>query len=187
MKSVLLSIKPKYCKLIANGKKTIEIRKNRPKLETPFKCYIYCTKVKERFQYDHIIEYLDELYRLPNGEIKYGWSGELMCYEGYGKDNFLNGKIIGEFICNKIVEICYGIEEGVYFDGEWQDGFPSNGKGNNPTCLSFIELEQYLKDEEGYGWHISNLKIYDKPKELSELHIQRPPQSWCYVNERETK
>lgn len=44
MKSILQSIKPKYCELIAAGKKTIEVRKTRPKLETPFKVYIYCTK-----------------------------------------------------------------------------------------------------------------------------------------------
>lgn len=44
MKSVLISIQPKWCELIANGKKTIEIRKTMPKIETPFKCYIYCTK-----------------------------------------------------------------------------------------------------------------------------------------------
>ena len=42
MKSILLSIKPKYVELIASGEKTIEVRKSRPKLETPFKCYIYC-------------------------------------------------------------------------------------------------------------------------------------------------
>ena len=46
MKSVLISIKPKWCELIANGKKTVEVRKSRPKIETPFKCYIYCTKIK---------------------------------------------------------------------------------------------------------------------------------------------
>lgn len=44
MKSVLISIKPRWCGLIANGQKTVEIRKNRPTLETTFKCYIYCTK-----------------------------------------------------------------------------------------------------------------------------------------------
>lgn len=42
-KSVLISIRPKWCELIASGEKTIEVRKTRPKLETPFKCYIYCT------------------------------------------------------------------------------------------------------------------------------------------------
>ena len=39
-KSVLISIQPKWCELIASGKKTIEVRKTAPKLETPFKCYI---------------------------------------------------------------------------------------------------------------------------------------------------
>ena len=57
----------------------------------------------------------------------------------------------------------------------------------------------YFKySEEGkhyiYGWHISNLLIYDQPRELSEFtglrtfkggfelrKIDRPPQSWCYV------
>ena len=46
MKSVLISIRPKWCELIASGKKTIEVRKTRPNIETPFKCYIYCTKPK---------------------------------------------------------------------------------------------------------------------------------------------
>lgn len=48
-KSVLISIQPKWCALIADGWKTVEIRKNRPNLATPFKVYIYCTKDKEDF------------------------------------------------------------------------------------------------------------------------------------------
>lgn len=36
-KAVLISIKPLYCELIANGEKTIEVRKTRPKLELPFR------------------------------------------------------------------------------------------------------------------------------------------------------
>ena len=47
-KAVLMSIQPKWCALIADGWKTVEIRKNRPKLKTPFKVYIYCTKNKEK-------------------------------------------------------------------------------------------------------------------------------------------
>ena len=43
-KAVLISINPKWCELIASGKKTVEVRKSRPKLETPFKCYIYQTQ-----------------------------------------------------------------------------------------------------------------------------------------------
>ena len=37
MKAVLLSIRPNWCKLIWSGMKTIEVRKNRPNLKTPFK------------------------------------------------------------------------------------------------------------------------------------------------------
>ena len=48
-KSVLISIQPEWCKLIANERKTLEIRKSRPKQETPFKVYIYCTKDKKDF------------------------------------------------------------------------------------------------------------------------------------------
>ena len=42
-KSVLISIRPEWCQKIASGEKTIEVRKKRPKLAPPFKCYIYCT------------------------------------------------------------------------------------------------------------------------------------------------
>lgn len=45
-KAVLISIRPKWVEKIANGEKTIEVRKTKPKLETPFKCYIYCTLPK---------------------------------------------------------------------------------------------------------------------------------------------
>ena len=40
--AVLISIRPKWCEKIIGGEKTIEVRKTRPKLQTPFKCYIYC-------------------------------------------------------------------------------------------------------------------------------------------------
>ena len=73
MKSVLISIKPKYCELIASGKKTVEIRKTRPKIEPPFKCYIYCTKPSKKYQTVSGCMVLndDELFKLPNGKIKY--------------------------------------------------------------------------------------------------------------------
>lgn len=65
-KSVLISIQPKWCELILSGKKTVEVRKNRPRLETPFKCYIYQTKGKERLL--DILKDGDENY----GEIYHG-------------------------------------------------------------------------------------------------------------------
>ena len=51
MKSVLISIQPKWVEKICRGEKTIEVRKSRPKLETPFKVYIYQTKSKENSIY----------------------------------------------------------------------------------------------------------------------------------------
>ena len=50
-KAVLISIQPKWCELIASGKKTVEVRKTKPKLETPFKCYIYATRPKNWFRF----------------------------------------------------------------------------------------------------------------------------------------
>ena len=43
VKAVLISIKPKWCDLIRRGRKTVEVRKTCPKLEVPFKVYIYET------------------------------------------------------------------------------------------------------------------------------------------------
>lgn len=198
--SVLISIQPKWCELIANGQKTVEIRKTKPKIKSPFKCYIYCTKARERFSHGGIGETLDDLYRMPSGEIKFGYSGELMCCEQpYSKDNFLNGKVIGEFICDCIED--YSL---------WEHDYPSLLRHINlyaGTNGDYKFLDSYLKGEKCcYGWHISDLVIYDEPKRLGdfkktcdrendccvcrrwnfnnldcESEIKRAPQSWCYA------
>lgn len=185
MKAVMISIRPEWCAMIANGRKTIEVRKTKPKLETPFKCYIYCTKPKRRFTHGGLVDYTDELYRLPNGEIRFGYSGELMLYPGeYSKDNFLCGKVIGEFVCDKILDIFISSSD----PNMKPLPFPCTG-------LTDKQIMDYLGNGvTGYGWHISELKIYDKPKELREFcrmektkewafpqRITKPPQSWCYV------
>lgn len=156
MKSVLMSINPKYCELIAAGKKTIEVRKTRPKIETPFKCYIYCTK---------------EFYRKG---------------DGYFQGKYC-GKVIGEFDCNII--------EGGYLISPWGDFIQKE------TCLTYAEINKYAGNKPLWSWHISDLVIYDNPKELSKFAnkssqfifsndgvlvykgMTRPPQSWCYVEE----
>lgn len=182
-KAVMLSIRPKWVEKIANGEKTIEVRKTKPKLETPFKCYIYCTLPK----YPHE-DYIATDYPRP---------------QFYG-----GGKVIGEFTCERIALIAY--------DGGrlW---CPTNAAFSPATCLSQAEIIAYIGDKgRCYGWHISNLKIYDAPKKLGEfwrncleyselstncwscenvcgdgdetdcntdgrLYLRRPPQSWCYV------
>lgn len=154
-KAVLISIRPEWCEKIASGKKTIEVRKSRPKIETPFRCYIYCTKPK-KYSSD-VSLYTDELYRLPSGEIKYGSSVELSSFpDQWNKDNFLSGKIIGEFICDRIVKA----ECGQY----------CRLLSTLYTQIPPQELFNYANYKPVYGWHISDLLIYDKPKELSEFH-----------------
>ena len=51
------------------------------------------------------------------------------------------------------------------------------------SCLDYDDMVDYLGNKDGYGWHISDLKIYDKPLLLSELGVNRPPQSYMYVEE----
>ena len=187
MRAVLISIQPKWCELIANGKKTVEVRKTSPKLDTPFKCYIYCTlPPKSEFFWHHdeeghrtLGEYANELIRLQDGRIVYDY-GMRLCVDPedrpYSQDNFLCKKVIGEFVCDCIDDM-RNVEQ-------------------KPTCLTVDEWLKYTDGHKGivYGWHISDLVIYDKPKELSEFSkygfdhpvwLKRPPQSWCYVEKRD--
>lgn len=175
MKAILMSIRPKWCELIINNKKTIEVRKTKPQISVPFKCYIYCTKPSKKYQTVCGCMTLnsDELYKHPQQGIKYGNSIELMGCDDYGKDNFLNGKVIGEFVCDSISKCD--------IDGlKWWDMLEHVLR---LSCLEMEELQKYVGNDEFYGWHISDLKIYDKPKELSVFNLTRSPQSWCYVEE----
>lgn len=158
MKAVLISIRPKWCELIASGKKTVEVRKTKPKLETPFKCYIYCTNSGK-------------------GLIK----GDKATTINYVAKN--GGKVIGEFICDRVFQ---------YATGNCVDGIDiSDDDMIAMSCLTKDELHRYETSAEPkenciylvglYGWHINDLVIYDRPKELNELGLNRPPQSWCYV------
>lgn len=146
MKSVLISVPPEQCELIASGKETILMTKTGPKINTPFKCYIYEAKVQSDMP-----TFIDE-----DGHILY--SGR--------------GQVIGKFVCDMIERF------------------------EKRICLC--------------GWHISDLKIYNKPKELGEFkkinrecwyadlgllkrdcyecknadcYVSRPPRSWRYVEE----
>lgn len=185
MKSVLLSIRPKWCGLIASGMKTLEVRKTKPNIPTPFKCYIY------------------------------------QCLPKCGDWNDRDGRVIGEFVCDKI---------DVLFN---TSGNPTNYMTKilpsilKNSALPYNEFQRYVGSRSPrndiFGWHISDLKIYDKPKELRKFrkvckyrnddgscryyeidcdckkydfnsdgsvnlvkcvdYIGRPPQSWCYVEE----
>jgi predicted transcriptional regulator len=196
MKAVLISIRPQWCELIASGKKTVEVRKTKPKLETPFKVFIYCTADTVK----HIV------------------------FDEYGcrQIELVPQRVIGEFVCDKIFEIATDFNVHDELPGSpvetwltWEEApeeYDTTEALEKATCLSLDEISSYMGAADcAYGWHISNLQIYDKPKPLSEfrrpcdnelyceecgmysenrnrcgngaLQLTRPPQSWCYVEE----
>ena len=193
-KSILQSIKPQYCELIAKGKKTIEVRKTRPKLDVPFKVYIYCTKGKLALLRDD---------KDAEEQYKYDYWDFAEFHQRNGME-MLGGKVIGEYVCDRIEPKYCANGIATYYENE------------QGTCLSNTELQMYADGVKPlYFWHISDLKIYDKPKELSEFHkpcinpgmricelcefadfentdvlfprcinvLIHPPQSWCCVEE----
>lgn len=182
MKAVLLSIRPNFCKLIWSGMKTIEVRKNRPNLKTPFKVYIYCTGSDDWYM------------KLPKRWMKK-----------------MNGKVIGEFTCDKIDKL---VHVGTMMDINiltLEGWYKPAGELLQAACLTEKTAKKYLQGRNGYGWHISNFKLYEEPVRLNDfwaiqpcVHrgdcctchrwdaeklicrgevfgIERPPQSWYYV------
>lgn len=188
MKSVLISTRPQWVEKICHkigedetGKaiyeKRIEVRKTAPK-EVPFKAYIYETQG----QYIKFIH---------GAHTKYGYG----C-----------GKVIGEFVCDKVEKLEEHIEQGGLY-------YILSDTFNEQAQLDNWELHDYGKGKTLYGWHISDLKIYDKPKELGDFKkhchykdrnsyclaneceyysdwtgiccnwVERPPLSWCYVED----
>lgn len=194
-KAVMISIRPKWCEKIVNGNKTIEVRKTRPKINTPFKCYIYCT-IGGR---DLNIPISQE--RLMRDYLETGSMKSLNCPLG-------NGKVIGEFTCDRIDEY----DDDTIFSFRHEDYARWNDFGLDRACMHPEDFQNYADGKWLYGWHISDLKIYDTPKELIEFHtwkkckscsksgyestaciydencmipaaITKAPQSWCYVEE----
>ena len=204
-KAILISIRPEWCRKIMDGQKTIEVRKTRPKMNPPFKCYIYCTQsadmlwiLKERERSLHPDKIADVFKAAKCGGA----------YRG-------NGKVIGELVCDRIDTLLSANEPyGIY---DIDDDYVFQ------TCLEYGALWDYGNGKALYGWHISNLKIYNEPKALNEFTaacryknddgtcpsrriacsfqrydynpdgsintvecgntIRRPPQSWGYVEE----
>lgn len=189
-KAVLISIRPKWCEKIVNDEKTIEVRKTRPKLQTPFKCYIYCT-----MDHPYISVSCMELDKLNYRTNTVG-----RC----------NGKVIGEFTCDRIYKIDKDSTDFLFKAGGLSV-YKQAAEKKCGLCVAMTddELHGYLGHCQGYGWHISDLLIYDQPRELTafqracknswycescamywenngtcgnkSLQIRRPPQSWCYV------
>jgi predicted transcriptional regulator len=187
---ILISVRPEWVEKILNKEKLYEIRKSIPKCKLPCKVYIYCTKGKPL--------------------TSFGVKSDGFVFEK------LNGKVVAEFTLNTI-DYLVDVGGGVHYTDKDYNFLDLDNLRTN-SCLTDEQIYQYLglkKDSkyynDGYVWHIDNLKIYDKPKELrefgqrcdyaSEIHcrdclireswndcckvmikpLNRPPQSWCYV------
>ena len=227
MKSILISIKPEYCELIAKGEKTIEVRKTKPKIAPPFKVYIYCTKNGLKI-YSNENCYITDSLNILNSEAAKG-------FEKTSHFSKWNGKVIGEFVCdeiNLITQVGNMMSNKADYRAVSADGTLLPDNIFDFARLTKKEVAKYLDGGNGYTWHISDIVIYDKPKELSEFYVVdkeairkcknreqsyyaftdtgyikngflctanddwcfggckkktliRPPQSWCYVKERE--
>lgn len=148
MKAVYRSIKPYWLYLIFIGEKTIEVGKNFPKAEDWNKeVFLHCSKDMRSFK------------RIP--EKDRGWMQKYL------------GKCACKFVCNFIDRYLYGYcthpEIGMDYDcGDnwWEIADEDLEK----ACLTYEEFKMYaLGYEDIYGWHISDLVIYDKPRELGEF------------------
>lgn len=110
------------------------------------------------------------------------------------------GTVGARFVCDKVVKYEEHIEQGGLF-------YTLDYEFNEACQLDNWELHDYGKGKPLYAWHISELKIYDTPRELGWFRkpceyaredykcypdncarcpwntVTRPPQSWQYVEE----
>lgn len=162
-RAILISIRPEWVNKIISREKTVEVRKTRPNLEPPFRCYIYLTKQCKPFTCR------------TNG----GASGKRY-----------DGRVIAEFICTQIDEI-KPIEDDLYGIYDIDDDYLRKtclvdgamwgyGKGrvlygwNISDIRIFYPLPMELDDFTG---------VRASGTWLERYKIQRAPQSWCYVEE----
>ena len=140
MKAILMSIKPKWCEKIFSGEKTVEVRKTAPKLELPFKVYVYRTK--DKVGKAIINEVLNSVYG--------------------------GGKVVGEFVCDKVIKYGYDVISCAKFEVNGAYVKEEN-RYNAGACLSAEEMYEYSNGKTLCGWHITEPKLYEQPKELHEF------------------
>lgn len=141
MKAVMFSINPVWCRKIILGEKTVEVRKRFSEMRTPFKCYIYCT-----------LSGSNELFRNELcGDVAL-WNREKWADK--------KGMVIGEFVCDKLES----------FTTDYRMNKEQTHRLSKKSCIPFWDLVEYEGNAPClWGIHISDLVIYDQPKELSEF------------------
>lgn len=180
MKAILMSIKPRFAQLILGKTKTIEIRKRFPKDYVGW-VYIYHTKAKNPNE-----------WLIPAGAKR-------------TKENDCSGKVIARFWCDNVEEIKMNLGCDFFTKTLNEEEIKKQ------ACLNTTQLEEYLFTKIGnfkcaYAIHISQLEIFDTPKELNEFYgytdkkvewytglpkvrvltsLKKAPQSWQYIEVKE--
>lgn len=177
-KAVLISIRPKWCELIASGEKTIEVRKTRPNHTTPFKCYIYETKGFERVGND-------SLNCVIGGSGRGMVIGEFVCDAIYKIINVGNAFVVGKTAAetNRVaLAACLDF-------GDMHDYF--GHKGGQGWHVSKLEIYNEPKKLSEFrrpcheSLYCEGCAMWSEQRGCGNaaLQITRPPQSWCYVEE----
>jgi hypothetical protein len=164
MTQIMLSVRPEWCVKTLNRKVSVLVVKSVPHevlewfkdTSKPFsemEVFIYCTKGKElNFNaYENQWEYnIPKDKKLINPSI-----------------HNVNGKVCFEFVCDRVQEITSR-----KICGEWASYTETMSEFDlsQVSCVENKEIVRYLKGKNGYSLHISELKVYDTPKELGEFH-----------------
>lgn len=183
MKSVLASFKPKYCELIASGKKTVEIRKTRPKIDVPFKCYMYRTK-------GHWIYKILKWLKLYQGKV----IGEFVCdgIYSWGADDFTYGQYYASD--DELNDACLTNEElWNYAKGKtlyaWHISKlviydkPKELSEFNRVCAEWGKSDFTNKCRKCPEYYVDYRDCSRECLAYGKIRLERPPQSWCYVEE----
>lgn len=169
MKSVLISIRPEWCEKIASGEKSIEVRKTRPKIDPPFKCYIYMTE----------------------GYASYPVSNNMICHNAGGRC------VIGEFVCKKIQRFDCGYDSRYNVTGAeigdmclTYDQFYRYGKNRPIFGFGIYDLKIYDTPKSLHDLYAPCTPACNFSEECGGSNaesclfpVERAPQSWMYVEE----
>jgi len=200
MNKIMMSFQPQWLAKIANEEKKIEFRKTFPK-DLPCEVFMCCTKGKPYLAYDEV-DY-DDSWGMSATEC-----GFYLYKNNWELDNerdcsypILNGLVVGKFTVEKVEEIIiikdqdFGLPKFHYHTNSMPEY-----ELLEKSCLDKSELNKYsgYKFTNLLSLHITNLEIFDKPKELRDYYrldknplsygnkvLTRAPRSWQYVKEGE--
>lgn len=118
----------------------------------PYWFYLICERLKTieiRKTFPKSVDWDRRTYLYCTKDMK---SFNKIPYDKKEKYHKFFGKVGASFVCDEII--------GGYIISPWGDYL------QKMSCLTYDEIKEYAGDKPVLSWHISELKIYDEPKEL---------------------